>query len=53
MQEIILQKIMFGHPLKLILGCFVFLALNQNIHTMDYFGLFNFSFKFISCKCYL
>jgi hypothetical protein len=32
-QEIILQKHMFGWPLKLILGFFTFLAINQNIHT--------------------
>jgi hypothetical protein len=32
-KEIILQKNMFGCPLKFILGFFAFLVINQNTHT--------------------
>ncbi len=32
-QEIILPKNMFGCPLKFILGIFVILAINKNIHA--------------------
>jgi len=56
---------MFDYPLKLILGFFAFLAINQNIHTqlcmnvkthhyhINYLNwiIQIFSFKFVSSKC--
>ncbi len=55
-QEVILQKNMFVYPLKLILGIFGNLFVFGFKPKYSYnglFGLFNFSLKFVSCKCYL